>query len=213
MNDQPGTTGPFPDPSTISRSVAEIAESSQRLVAEFLARQAADGAASPDPLNIGGAFLEMTARLMADPARMMHANLSLWQGYLALWQSTASRLMGGGAAPVATPDPDDRRFKDAAWTENEVFDYIKQSYLLTSRWLQTTVAGVEGLDEKSARKVDFYTRQFVEAFSPSNFVMTNPEVLRATVESGGANLLKGLENLLEDLEEGGGRLNIKMTDM
>ena len=107
----------------------------------------------------------------------------------------------------------DRRFRDAAWDNNTLFDYIKQSYLLTARWLQNTVREVEGIDARTARKVDFYTRQFVDALAPSNFVMTNPEVLRATIESRGENLLQGLKNLLDDLERGKGRLAIKMTDM
>ena len=212
MNDQQGPTGPSLDATEISRSMAEIAETSQKLVADFLTRQAAEGLGPPDPLNIGGAFMEMTTRMMADPAKLMEANLNLWQDYIQLWQSTATRMMGGEAAPVAEPATGDRRFKDAAWSDNDIFDYIKQSYLLTSRWLQSTVADVDGLDSKDAQKVDFYTRQFVEALSPSNFVMTNPEVLRATMESGGENLLNGLKNLLNDLDEDTGRLNIRMTD-
>ena len=212
MDDQQGSAEPFPDTAEISRSMANIAESSQRLVVDFLTRQTAGPMPSSDPLNVGGAFQEMTTRLMADPASMVQANLTLWQDTLHLWQSTASRLMGGNAEPAAAPDAGDRRFKDPEWSENEVFDFIKQSYLLSSRWLQTTVTGVEGLDGADARKVDFYTRQFVEALSPSNFVLTNPEVLRATVETGGQNLLKGLENLLADLERGRGRLDIRMTD-
>ena len=212
MNDQQGPTGPSLDATEFSRSMAEIAETSQKLVAGFLTRQAAGGLGQPDSLNIGGAFMEMTTRMMADPAKLMEANLSLWQDYIRLWQSAATRMMGGEAAPVAEPATGDRRFKDAAWTNNDIFDYIKQSYLLTSRWLQSTVAGVDGLDGKDAQKVDFYTRQFVEALSPSNFAMTNPEVLRATMESGGENLLNGLRNLLNDLDEDTGRLNIRMTD-
>ncbi|MDA1089624.1 MAG: class I poly(R)-hydroxyalkanoic acid synthase [Proteobacteria bacterium] len=219
MNDQPGTNGNPQDAADIPRSMADIAEASQKLIATFLARQAeqmADGqtpgSTSPDPLNIGGAFLNMTARLMADPEKLMQANMTLWQDYANLWQSAATRMMGGDADPVATPDPGDRRFKDASWNENDVFDYIKQSYLLTSRWLQSTVAGVEGLDAKDAQKVDFYTRQFVEAMSPSNFALTNPQVLAATAETGGENLINGLKNLLQDLDEDSGRLNIRMTD-
>jgi polyhydroxyalkanoate synthase subunit PhaC len=113
---------------------------------------------------------------------------------------------------VASPAPGDRRFNDSAWSENALFDYIKQSSLLTARWMQATVKHVEGMDDKSAKKVDFYTRQFVDAMAPSNFLLTNPEVLRATIESGGENLLAGLKHLLEDLERGHGRLMIKMTD-
>src|SRR5262249_8808566 len=98
------------------------------------------------------------------------------------------------------------------WQENQLFDFIKQSYLLSARWLQSTVRNVEGLDPKTAKKVDFYTRQFVDAMAPSNFVLTNPEVLRKTLEPGGENLVKRLEKLLEDLDRGKGQLQIKMTD-
>src|SRR3546814_1087951 len=134
------------------------------------------------------------------------------QDYMRLCQSTAQRMLGQEADPVATPDKGDRRFKNPEWDENELFDFVKQSYLLTARWMQSTVKDVEGLDDKTAQKVDFYTRQFVDAMAPSNFVMTNPEVLRATLESGGENLVKGLNNLLDDLERGKGRLRIQMTD-
>jgi polyhydroxyalkanoate synthase len=130
-----------------------------------------------------------------------------------LWQNATRRMMGGDSDPVIQPAADDRRFKDNAWNENLVFDYIKQSYLLTARWLQHNVREVEGLDDKSAKKVDFYTRQFVDAMAPSNFVLTNPEVLRTTLESGGDNLLKGLNHLLDDLDRGKGKLQIKMTDL
>ena len=93
-------------------------------------------------------------------------------------------------------DPKDRRFKDEAWKENEVFDFIKQSYLLSARYVQDVVSQWTGCDAKTAQKVDFYSRQFVDAMSPSNFLLTNPEVLRKTAETGGENLLQGLNNLL-----------------
>ena len=210
----PSGQGPevrIPDPVQISRDLADIAERSQRLVLEFLQRQRPDGLGMADPLNVGQAFLEMTQRLIADPTRLVEAQLSLWQDYLKLWQSTTQRLMGGPTEPVIEPNAGDRRFKDNAWTENAVFDYIKQSYLLTARWMQATVKQVDGLDDKTAKKID--TRQFVDAIAPSNFVLTNPEVLRTTIETGGENLVKGLDNLLKDLERGKGRLLIKMTDL
>ena len=204
----------MPDPVTVGRAMADIAERSQRVVNGFLQRQSdgAGGASSIDPFNVGSAFFEMTAKMMSDPAMVMQAQLSLWKDHMALWQRTTQRLMGQEADPVIAPDRGDRRFKDAAWDENTLFDYIKQSYLLSARWMQSTVKEVNGLDDKTAKKVDFYTRQFVDAMAPSNFVMTNPEVLRTTMESGGENLLKGLTNLLDDLERGKGRLSIKMTD-
>jgi polyhydroxyalkanoate synthase subunit PhaC len=203
------------DPIELSRSMAQIAERSQRLVNEFLQRQQPreGGIGMGDPLNIGAAFFEMTTRMMADPSRLVQAQLSLWNDYMTLWQRTAQRFLGGEPEPVVATPAGDRRFKDAAWSENTLFDFIKQSYLLTARYMQSSVKEVEGLDDKTARKVDFYTRQFVDAIAPSNFVLTNPEVLKATIESGGENLVKGLENLLEDLERGHGRLAIRMTDM
>ena len=203
-----------PDPAELSKRWTEIAEKSQRLVAEFLSRQKAEeGIGMADPMAIGTAFLEMAARMMSNPARLAQAQLALWQDYMTLWQRTAERLLGGAAAPVVEPAPEDRRFRDQAWSDNTLFDFIKQSYLLSARWLQTQAKNVEGLDERTARKVDFYTRQFVDAIAPSNFVLTNPEVLRATIESRGENLVNGLKNLLDDLERGKGRLAISMTDM
>ena len=210
-------TAGTPDPAELSRKMAEIAERSQRLISDFLQRQG-DGAPTgnagmADPMAIGAAFFELTARMMADPTRLIQAQMTLWNDYLTLWQRTTERLMGQPSEPVVAPAGDDRRFRDREWSDNAVFDYIKQSYLLTARYVQGAVKEVGGLDDHTGRKVDFYTRQFVDAMAPSNYVLTNPAVLRATVESGGENLVDGLKNLLDDLERGKGRLAISMTDM
>ncbi|EFH12674.1 poly(R)-hydroxyalkanoic acid synthase, class I [Pseudoroseomonas cervicalis ATCC 49957] len=218
QNDTPPDPGAFrmPDPALVSRTMADVAERGQRIVADFLKRQAGeglDGAPGADPSHIGSAFMEMTTRLMANPARLMQAQLGFWQDYLTLWQNTARRIWGGEeVSPVIAEDPKDRRFKDEAWRENEVFDFIKQSYLLSARYFTNVAHAADDLDPKTAQKVDFYTRQFVDAMSPSNFLMTNPEVLRRTAETGGENLLRGLQNLLSDLERGKGKLRIRMTD-
>jgi polyhydroxyalkanoate synthase subunit PhaC len=204
----------LPDPGELSQEMARIAEKSQQLVADFLDRQRPeDGVGMANPLAIGAAFLEMTARMLSDPSRLVQAQMSLWNDYLTLWQRTTQRFLGASTEPMIEPPAGDRRFRDAAWSDNTLFDFIKQSYLLTARWMQGTVRDLEGIDERTARKVDFYTRQFVDAIAPSNFLLTNPEVLRATIESRGENLLNGLKNLLDDLERGKGRLAIKMTDM
>ena len=206
----------MPDPALVTRTMADVAERGQRIVSDFLRRQAEgeDGAPpGPDPMHIGSAFLEMTTRLMSNPARLMQAQLGFWQDYLTLWQNTTRRLWSGEApAPVIAEDPKDRRFKDEAWRENEVFDFIKQSYLLSARYMTSVTHAADDLDPKTAQKVDFYTRQFVNAMSPSNFLMTNPEVLRRTAETGGENLLRGLQNLLSDLERGKGQLKVRTTD-
>src|SRR6185503_7623673 len=97
-------------------------------------------------------------------------------------------------------------------SSNFVFDHIKQSYLIAARNIQQTVASVAGLPPESEKKVAFFTRQYVDALSPSNFLLTNPQVLRETLHSGGQNLVRGLNNLLADLEKGAGQLRISMTD-
>jgi len=212
MADQQAPDISMPDPIEMSQKMASIAERSQKLVTDFLERQSSGPDTSLDPLNIGGAFLEMTTHMMTDPVKMMQAHMNLWQDYMNLWQSTTRRMLGEEADPVIAPEAGDKRFKHESWDENQLFDFIKQSYLLSARWMQSTVKDIEGMDGKTAKKVDFYTRQFVDAMAPSNFVMTNPEVLRSTLESGGENLVKGLENLLKDLERGKGKLAISMTD-
>ena len=118
----------MPDPSVVGRSMADIAERSQRLVGEWLKRQSREEKA-PDTLNIGRAFMEMTSRLMANPARLMQAQLGFWQDYVTLWQNTTRRIMGIETEPVIDPASSDKRFKGDAWKENEVFDFIKQSYM------------------------------------------------------------------------------------
>jgi polyhydroxyalkanoate synthase len=194
-------------PAVLGRSMADIAERSQRLVADWLHRQSRE---APDlhPMHIAHAFMEMTAQLMRSPAEATRAQLGLWQDYMTLWQATSRRMWGMKTGPVIEEDPRDRRFEDSAWKEIEVFNFIKQSYLLTARYVQGVVARVDKLDPKTAQKVDFYSRQFMDAISPANFLMTNPEVLRKTVETGGENLLRGLSNLLSDLERGRGKLTM-----
>lgn len=176
-------------------------------------RQALPEIGMSDPMHIGKAFLEWASHAARDPAKLLEAQFNLWQDYMALWQSTTMRLLGDTSAPVAAPPKEDRRFKDNAWSENLLFDFIKQSYLLTASWMQNQAHSVEGIDKHTQAKLDFYTRQFVDAMAPTNFVMTNPEVLRTTIESGGENLVKGLANLLKDLEKGKGQLAISMTDV
>jgi len=214
MVEQQGTQPPQPDFEKITANMASVAEKSQRLIAEFMQRQSeGENAGVEDPLNIGQTFLELTQKMMADPAKMANAQMALWQDYLKLWQNAAERLSGQESEPVAHPEPGDKRFKHHDWNDNQLFDFIKQSYLLTSDWMLRTVADVEGLDEEAQHKASFFTKQFADALSPTNFLATNPQVLEATAESGGENLVKGLDNLLQDLERGHGRLAVSQTDL
>ena len=193
--------------------LGEIAERSRKLIEDFVARQGDLDSLGEGRAPLGGAFVEMLSRVMSQPQELMQAQFGLWQDYMRLWHSTTQRMLGVDAEPVIVPDRGDRRFKDAAWDDNALFDFIKQSYLLSSKYFLQVASQKDGLNDKTQQKLEFYTRQFVEMMAPSNFVATNPEVLRLTVETRGENLLRGLKNMLEDLERGKGRLAIKMTDL
>jgi polyhydroxyalkanoate synthase len=201
------------DPGEFARNMVRVGVQSQKLLADYFKRQADKVGIEPlDPLNISGTFMELLRGMVADPAIVMEAQFDLWRNYMTLWERTARRMMGGEAEPLVAPAPGDKRFRDKEWQENQIFDFIKQSYLLTANWLQTTVAKVDdNLDSATRRRINFYTKQFVDALAPTNFVMTNPEVLRATLQSNGENLVNGLNNLLEDLDRGEGQLSIRQT--
>ena len=201
------------DPEEIAQIMGEIAGRSRAIVEEFLQRQEVSSGPGATPLNLGQTFLELTQRMMTSPQALMEAQFGLWQDYMRLWQTTAQRMLGQESDPVIAPEKGDRRFRDAAWNDSILFDFIKQSYLLSSRFILEAAGEDRGMDPKEQQKVEFYTRQFVDALAPSNFVMTNPEVLRATIDSRGENLLRGLKHMLEDLERGKGRLSIRMTDL
>jgi polyhydroxyalkanoate synthase len=209
---EPAGTYKIGDPGEFARNMVRVGIQSQRLLSDFFKRQREKTGNEPlDPLNISGAFMELLRGMVADPAVVMEAQFDLWRNYMSLWERTARRMMGGEVEPMVAPGPGDRRFKDKEWQENQIFDFIKQSYLLTANWLQSTVAKVDHLDAPTRRRIDFYTKQFVDALAPTNFVLTNPEVLRATLQSNGENLVNGLNNLLEDLDRGEGQLSIRQT--
>ena len=199
-----------PNPQDTARVLQEVAERSARIFAEYASKDpaASAAAAAGDELGIAKAYMDLYSRLLSDPARMAAFSTNLMMDYMQLWQASWLRVMGIDVPPVVAPAKGDNRFKDEDWSANFLFDYIKQSYLIAARHVQHAVADVHGLSPESEKKVAFFTRQYVDALSPSNFAMTNPQVLRETVASGGQNLLKGLDNLLGDIEKGG----ISMTD-
>ncbi|TAK46273.1 MAG: class I poly(R)-hydroxyalkanoic acid synthase [Betaproteobacteria bacterium] len=192
----------------------QVAERSARILGEFAQRHVANSisAAVSDELGIAKAYMDLYARMLANPMAMASASTGLMLDYLQLWQSSWLKLFGVDSKPVAQPSRGDPRFKDDDWNSNFLFDFVKQSYLIASRHIQHAVASVDGLPEESQKKVAFFTRQYVDALAPSNFALTNPQVVRETLASGGQNLLKGLNNLLADIEKGEGQLRISMTD-
>ncbi|MHA7872356.1 MAG: class I poly(R)-hydroxyalkanoic acid synthase, partial [Hyphococcus sp.] len=209
--------GLYQDFDALSEYLTEISGTSQEVIRDFFAKQSdvrkMTGELPADPLNVGEAFQEMMKGLAADPGTVMQRQFNLWGDYAKLMATMSRRLSGEEVKPAATPQPTDKRFRHPAWDENPMLDFVKQSYLVFSRWLETTVDQLEGMDEHEKAKAEFYTRQFIDAFAPSNFAMLNPEVVEATLESKGENLLKGLKNLLEDIDRGHGELAIRQADL
>ncbi len=151
-------------------------------------------------------------RIAAQPDRLVRAQADLFQRYMELWQSAARRAAGQEVAPVVQPAKGDKRFADPDWSDNPVFDVIKQSYLVTSNWLNALVEGVEDVEPMTKRRVEFFMKMLTDAFSPSNFLVSNPAALREAMSTRGESLLKGMENFAEDLSRGGGQLAISQTD-
>jgi polyhydroxyalkanoate synthase len=148
----------------------------------------------------------------ADPKRTVEAQARLMTGFIDLWSTSLRRMMGEPVAPAAAPEPNDKRFQDEDWKQNQFFDFLKQVYLISTRWAQTLVDEAEGLDEHTRHKAEFYVKQISAALSPSNFLLTNPELLKETMASNGENLVRGLKMLAEDIEAGGGELRIRQSD-
>ena len=185
--------GNLPDPAEMAKTYAEVAQRASRLLTQFMQKKAKEGASAPsDELGVAKAFMDLSSRLMANPYKLAQTQMNMMWDYFSLWQNTTMKMMGiPVGSPVAAPRKGDNRFKDEEWEQHFLFDFVKQSYLITARHLHDTVASAEGLDEATQLKVNFFTRQYIDALSPSNFALTNPEVFRETVKSHGQNLIKG----------------------
>lgn len=202
------------DVEQLSENFTEMSAEFQKMALDFLEEQNAQTSnVENDPMHIGETLLELTKYYAAHPQELIEKQMNLWQDYITLWQNTSRQMMGEpNVEPIITPETDDKRFKDSEWQENKIFDFIKQSYLLTSRHLADAADETTSEAGHEKDKMNFFTRQFIDAMSPTNFALTNPEVIRATVESKGENLVKGLENIMRDYNPDTGKFTISMTD-
>jgi polyhydroxyalkanoate synthase len=202
---------------TVSRNLMQSALKSQKLMSDVMRRSLeGDSSLMPnaDPLHAAPELTKAWESILSDPELLLQAQSDLYRSYLDLWSSTNKRMMSGEAAePAITPEPGDKRWRSSAWSEHPVFDAIKQSYLLNQRFMLNLLAGAKGLDEPQRRKVNFVTRQMIDAMAPTNFAMTNPDVIEETVRTRGENLTRGLSQMMSDLERGNGRLALSQTDM
>ena len=199
----------------VSRNLMQSALKSQKLMSDVMQKSLEGDPVMPqaDPFHSAPEFGEVWRQIVSQPELVMRAQADLMKGYLDLWGGTTRRLMSGESVDAVKPEPGDKRWRSKEWSENPVFDAIKQSYLLNQNFLMGMVQGVDDVDEVTKRKVEFLTKQMTDALSPTNFALTNPDVLRETMETKGENLTNGLMNLMRDLEKGGGRLALTQTDM
>ncbi len=206
---------PIPDAEALARNIGSAIEHAGRAMAAYL-RPRETGEIKT---TIGDDIGEMVRSLghvaeyyMSDPARVIEAQTALTTKFIDLWAATLQRFQGGPAKPIVEPDRSDKRFSDAEWRENPFFDFIKQAYVLTTRWADDLVSRADDLEPHERHKAQFYLRQVTAALAPSNFIGTNPELLRATLAESGENLARGLKMLAEDIEAGKGNLRVRQSD-
>jgi polyhydroxyalkanoate synthase len=204
------------DVEALTKYLARLIEEGGRAVAAYLkpredgTRKAGYSDEVADALKTLGHVLEYW---YAEPQRTVEMQTRLGKSYLELFASASRRHAGEPSEPVAIADPRDKRFHDPEWSSNQYFDFLKQAYLLTAQWAGYLVDHANQLDPAVRQKAEFYMRQIVNAASPSNFIFTNPELLRATLKENGENLVRGAHMLAEDIEAGGGELRIRQSDM
>jgi polyhydroxyalkanoate synthase len=204
------------DPEEFGRNMLRLTEAAGKVMTGFLERSNGNGgpfSLASEATEAGKLFTEIAQHWLADPARVAETQAALARDYLQLAGATAQRMMGAEALPVAEPEPGDNRFNDPEWSRNPYFDFWKQAYLITTRWLDDVLENTEGLDERTRQRAEFYLKQLASALSPSNFPFTNPVVLRETLGSSGRNLVQGMANLVHDIEKSGDILKISQTDV
>lgn len=203
------------DPEEFARNVLKLYEEGGRAMSEFLERQdnkATPFSAASEMSETTQTISDMMSMWMTDPLRLAQAQGALVSSYAELWTHTVRRMLGEQLPPLAEPAANDSRFRDPEWSSNPYFDFWKQAYLLTSNWSERILSETEGLDEPTRHKAEFYFRQLSSAMSPSNFPMTNPEVMRETFATNARNLVAGMTQLATDMHESGDLLKISQTD-
>jgi len=203
------------DPEAFAMNLARAMENGGKALAAYL-QPREDGEVRDQPPNelteLVKTFSAVAEYWMSDQDRAAEVQTRIAKAYLDLWGSSMRRLAGEEAPPAIAPSPRDKRFADPEWKSNQFFDFVLQLYLLTAQWAQELVKNADGLDPHTRRKAEFYVQQITNAMAPSNFVLTNPEVLRETLASNGVNLVRGMKMLAEDIEAGRGTLRIRQSD-
>src|SRR5246127_2267315 len=203
------------DSEAFAMNIARAMESGGRALAAYLKpRESGEvkDKSSEELTEVVRTLTSVAEYWLSDNERASDVQTRMAKGYLDLWGSAMRRLAGEETMPAISPSPRDKRFADPEWKQNQFFDFMMQAYLLTEQWAQDLVRNAEGLDPHTRKKAEFYVQQITNALAPSNFVLTNPEVLRETVASSGTNLVRGMTMLAEDIEAGHGMLRIRQSD-
>ena len=196
-------------------NIAKAMETSGQALAAYLKPRDNGELKDKPPNEIGEViktFSTVAEYWLSDNDRATDLQSKMAKAYLDLWGSAVRRMAGEDAKPAIEPSPRDKRFKDPEWRSNQFFDFVLQLYLLTTQWAQELVKNADGVDPHTRKKAEFYVQQITNAIAPSNFVFTNPEVLRETLASNGGNLVRGMKMLAEDIEAGHGTLRIRQSD-
>jgi polyhydroxyalkanoate synthase subunit PhaC len=202
-NSQDPPKTPFsPSPFEAGRQWLELAAKAQKV---FLDQIKSDTAPPPFmPQDVAQAFSEMVANLMRNPSKLAKAQTDLWQSHATLWRDILTKsFQPEQNQPAASKD---RRFKEEEWDKNLAFNTLKRNYLIGAEWLRKLVGDQKDLPRPTQKKLEFFTERFIDAVSPTNFAATNPTVLRKTFETGGANLVKGFSNYLDDIAADAGHV-------
>lgn len=205
----------MPDPEKLAHNIARIMDKSGELANAFMQTRdkqpEVEAAISEDLSEMGRTFAKVAEKWALHPENFVEKNLELARGWMGLWNHMVHRMAGEETEEINAKASKDKRFQDPDWKEHPFFDFVKHSYLLTADWSQKLIRDTEDLDPHTKQKADFYTRQIMAALSPSNFIFTNPIVLKETLATNGENLVKGLEMLSEDVVTGEGELRIRQT--
>ena len=205
----------LPDFERLSRNMTKIVDEGGRVLNAFMAPKQQNGVKSSFADDIGDAVRtlgKVAEYWFTDPQRALQANTALSTSFIELWGRTFRRFGGEEVEPLVPYNPRDKRFTDPQWQDNPVFDFLRQAHGLTVSWANGLVTDGENLDDKTRAKASFYMRQIASAISPSNFLATNPELLRTTFESDGENLVRGLHMLADDIAAGNGQLRLRQSD-
>jgi polyhydroxyalkanoate synthase len=209
-----GEAGKSFDPEAFSKNLARVLESASKALSAYLKpRETGEmrDQTAEDLAQVVKSFHAVANYWLTDPGRATELQTRLGKAYLNLWENAARRLAGEQAPPTIEASPRDKRFRDPEWNSNQFFDFLKQAYLLTTRTAYELVQEAQGVDDHTRKKAEFYVQQITNALSPSNFILTNPEVLRETMTSNADNLARGMQMFAEDMESGRGVLRIRQS--